>query len=470
MYSRASINLIILFSFLSSILLSIHYVSKYDQLKFSTGLNRIEHPMIKIAITNHWAEADKILKDIKNGKSLFFSGGDYNEFLPQRLLALYYYVIGDEIYDKDQNFKPNNGKLLYLIIKTALYYLALIYFSSKIISIFPIKNCFFIILFLAFEPSIFQYHSSFWNESLFFPLQILLLTLIILQPSNFFSNLFLGFLLGVMFTISQETFFYFVPLIFYLLLIFKKKSLKPILGLLVGYIVILSIISFHNYKRTGTAYFMTYGSKTSLYLYLAPQVLSIKENLSVDQAQKKIRDKKKIWIEKNNINLELSNNNFNNLGRIENKDEQLKYYNYLQRTALDIIIKNPFSTLKYIFTQNLHTLVLDPFYVKYFYQFDARGKNQYYKSETQQRLIPFRIIYTIIVYLIMIIGLIYSSKDIKKEITLILIIFASYPIFVLGWMGTNRYFVPALIFLSIFFGNGISTILNIKKIKYKKNS
>ncbi len=79
MYSRASINLIILFSFLSSILLSIHYVSKYDQLKFSTGLNRIEHPMIKIAITHHWAEADKILKDIKNGKSLFFSGGDYKK-------------------------------------------------------------------------------------------------------------------------------------------------------------------------------------------------------------------------------------------------------------------------------------------------------------------------------------------------------------------------------------------------------
>ena len=464
MYSRISINLIILFSFLISILLSAYYISKYDQQRFSKSLNRIEHPMIKIAIENHWADANTIIQNIKKGKNFFSSYSHRDEFLPSKFLALYYYIIGEEIYDEKKNFKTDNGKLLYLIIKTSLYYLALIFFSYRIISIFPIKKCFFIILFLSFEPSIFQYHSSFWNESLFFPFQILLLTFLLLPSYNFFSNFFLGIMLGFMYSISQETFFYFIPIIFYLMLVFRKNSFKPIIGLMLGYMIFLGSISYLNYKRDGAAYFMSYGSKTSMYFYLAPPILAMEENLSIEEAQKKMMIKTEKWMEENNIKLQEPVRKFRNIGIVGSKNERLFFYNYLQRAALDIIIKNPVSTIKYVFNKNLHTLVLDPFYVKGFYEYDERGKNQYYKSEMQQKVIPYRIIYTIIIYSIVIIGLIYSFKNIKKEIILILIIFASYPIFVLGWMGINRYFIPSLFFLSIFFANGLSTIFNIKKI------
>ena len=171
MYSRSSIYLIIVVTFLASVLLSYQYISKYDRLKTSTNDN-YEHAMIKIAIERHWGEADRILKDIKSGKNYFASGKEYyDEFLPPRLVALYYYVTGYEIYDSEMKIKRNNGKLPYLIIKTFLYYLALFYLCKKIFTIFPLKNCFFIILFLAFEPSIFQFHSSFWNEFLFFYLK-----------------------------------------------------------------------------------------------------------------------------------------------------------------------------------------------------------------------------------------------------------------------------------------------------------
>ena len=94
MYSRSSIYLTIIIAFLASVLLSYHYISKYDRLKTSTNGNH-EHAMIKVATTNHWAEADKILKDIKSGKNYFASGKEYyDEFLPPRLLALYYYITG----------------------------------------------------------------------------------------------------------------------------------------------------------------------------------------------------------------------------------------------------------------------------------------------------------------------------------------------------------------------------------------
>ena len=97
MYSRSSIYLTIIVAFLASAILSSHYILKYDRLKNSTD-DYHEHAMIKIAVANQWQEADRLLKDIKSGKSYFASGGEYyDEFLPSRLLALYYYITDHEI-------------------------------------------------------------------------------------------------------------------------------------------------------------------------------------------------------------------------------------------------------------------------------------------------------------------------------------------------------------------------------------
>ena len=458
MYSRSSIYLTIVVTFLASVLLSYHYISKYDRLKTSTNDNR-GHAMTKVAVAHQWAEADSILKDIKSGKNYFASGKEhYDEFLPPRLLALYYYITGYEIYDSKMNLKVSNGKLPYLIIKTLLYYLALLYFCKKIFSIFPLKNCFFIILFLALEPSIFQYHSSFWNESLFFPFEILLLSLLLDRSRNILKNILIGFILGIMFTISQEIFLYIIPLLFYLFILFKKKSIKPILSLMVGYLLIFIVIGFHNYKRIGELNLIPEGSKTALYIYFAPHVLAEKNNLSETQARKKMKEQTKIWIEKNNIDVTLSTTDFPEIigGSIKEKN---KYYDYLQKTALKIIITNPFISIKRVFKQSLHHLVLNPVHIKYFYQFEGRG-GVYQKSETHKKWIPIRIIYSVIIYLVVFWGIIYSLKRMKKEIIFLLMISVAYIVLTLGWAGIPRHFVPALIFLSIFFGNGMAAILN----------
>jgi hypothetical protein len=44
----------------------------------------------------------------------------------------------------------------------------------------------------------------------------------------------------------------------------------------------------------------------------------------------------------------------------------------------------------------------------------------------------------------------------------------AHVVLTLGWMGNSRYFLPALIFLSIFFGNGMAAILNSKKLNISK--
>jgi hypothetical protein len=65
------------------------------------------------------------------------------------------------------------------------------------------------------------------------------------------------------------------------------------------------------------------------------------------------------------------------------------------------------------------------------------------------------------------IGIFYSWKNTNKIIVFSIILLALYPVFILGWMGANRYFVPSLIYLSIFFGNGVASILNKKDLKTK---
>ena len=462
-YSKLSINIIIILSFLLSISLSFHYLSKYDKLIKVEGTDGLIHPMLKSAVGIHWNEADEIINDIKNSKNIFEYGSEYDEFLPQRILALYYYITDKPIYDEHRNFETNNGKFLYLTLKTLLFYLALIYFTHKITKILPITNCFYIILFLAVEPTIFHFHSSFWNESLFFPLQILLLTYIISVPKNLFSNFIIGIILGTMFSISQESFYLIVPIILFQIFKFKKKSFQVFLSCFFGFVLILSIITFHNYKRTGNLFFMNDGAKSALYLYIAPKILSMSEGISDVKAESKMNTKKLKWITKNNINASFKTKGFRDLGTIDNEVDRLKYYNYLQYSALNIIIKNPLTTTKFIFIKNLHTLVLNPFYIKNYYKFDTvRGEQSYYKSKTHTNEIPLRIVYSAVIYIIMLFGIFYSFKNIDKIVIFFIVILALYPVFILGWMGANRYFVPSLIYLSIFFGNGIAGILNRK--------
>ena len=462
-YSRLSINIIIILSFLLSITLSFHYLSKYDKLIKVEGTEGLIHPMIKSAVAHHWDEADEIITDIKNKKNFFEYGREYDEFLPQRILALYYYIANKPIYDENKNFETNNGKFLYLTLKTLLFYLVLIYFAHKIIKILPITNCFYIILFLAIEPTIFQFHSSFWNESLFFPLQILLLTRLMSANTNLFSNFITGIILGTMFMVSVESFYLIVPIIIFQIFKFKKKSFQVIFSCLFGFMFVLSIITFHNYKRTNNLFFMNDGAKSALYLYIAPKILSMSEGISAVKAESKMNIKKLEWIKQNNINASFTSKGFRDLGIINNEVDRLKYYNYLQYSALDIIIKNPLSTVKFVFTKNIHTLVLNPFYIKNYYKFDTvRGKQAYYKSETHTYEIPYRIVYTAVIYVIMLIGIFHSFKNIDKILIFFIIALDLYPVFILGWMGANRYFVPSLIYLSIFFGNGMAGILNKK--------
>ena len=112
--------------------------------------------------------------------------------------------------------------------------------------------------------------------------------------------------------------------------------------------------------------------------------------------------------------------------------------------------------------------MLDPVHVINFHKFEYKsGTNPYYKSDTHKFWIPIRIVYSSILYAIIFIGLLYALNNKEKSLTILSLLSALYFILILCWMGNPRYFMPAMIYLSVFFGYGIDYILKsflIKKI------
>ena len=119
---------IIFSSFLFSIFSINFYLDKYDRLEAFQNNN---HPMLKSAVQNHWSEANKIVQDFKSGKKFFESGKIYeDEFLPQKLLSLYFLTNNQKLYNKNL-IEVNNGKFLYLSIKSFFYFFLILFFYKK---------------------------------------------------------------------------------------------------------------------------------------------------------------------------------------------------------------------------------------------------------------------------------------------------------------------------------------------------
>ena len=128
-------------------------------------------------------------------------------------------------------------------------------------------------------------------------------------------------------------------------------------------------------------------------------------------------------------------------------------------------------TLKKVLKNTIHFVVLNPTF-NYFYN-EYRGKQEatdsFVKSDTHKKLIPYRIVYSLIIYFLSLLGLIYLFK--RKnfyEISLIILSILYY-IILFGWYGKTRLYVPSLIYLSIFFGIGLNILIDYIR-NFKKTS
>ena len=402
--------------------------------------------MIKVSIQNGWYEANKIIKDYKNGESFLKSGGaNFNEYLPPKIIAVYFLFLDQDIYEGEL-IKTNNGKLSMLLFKTFFYYLSLYFLSLIIAKNFSVRLSFYTILFLSLMPDIMQYHSSFWNETYFFPFQIMTIYFVLKQSNKARDNILLGIVVAAMYLVSQEYLLYFLVLIIYLIIKFKKNYL-PIFYFFISFAIVLASVNIF-LNQIDNSNSSNFGIKSAYYLYFAPEIIAKKNDISVKSSNQILKDKALNWAKKNQLTAVDSGNLLLNF---ENPSENKKYLNFIFKESLRIILSNPIIVLQSIIKSTFHLGTLNPFYINFFYEYS--GKGEYLKTDTHKNLISVRIIYSIIIYTIVVFGFYKSTKNINNPLIIYFVLSILYVILAMGWMGHSRYFIPSLIFMSFFFGN-----------------
>ena len=157
----------ILISFLISILISNYNLTNYDKIVVNNSGSY--HQMIKTDSLRYLRHGAEIKNQLENNVDYFLTGREnYTKYLPPRIAAAYYIFFDKELFNNFDERVVNTGiHFSYLLIQCFFYFfsVALLFFSIK--KIFDKRIVFFIILFLCIEPTIFQYHGTFWSESFF---------------------------------------------------------------------------------------------------------------------------------------------------------------------------------------------------------------------------------------------------------------------------------------------------------------
>ena len=440
-----------LFLFLSIINTFFQY-KNFD--KYSTPKNKEpRHQLINGDIGYFWREGNDLTQDLLNGENYFQIGEEYRRpYLPSKLFAIYSFLASEKLIDENDKVIIGGKKIFFLIFQSVIFYSLLLFLYKELLNFFPKFTSQICILFLAIEPTIFMYHSSFWSESIFFSLLLVFIILILRNDYSYKKLFLLGIVLGILYLQRSVAIFYIFSLLIYLFFNNKKLFLKSFCFVTIGYFLVHLLVGYHNYTRTGIFYSTSTQAKDGFYIYLAPLILSKNLKISENEAFKKLNQKKYDWANENKINLNL-------------EQERLLFYNYQQKEALKILIKNPVNSLFIIAEKSLHFFVIDPLtHVYYFHRWNYENGYFYESKEHNKWIIP-RIFYSIFIYFFCFLGFVflYKKKD-SKHFLLFLSLSIVYFTVVQSWYGGTRYFSPILIFLSFLFANGISYF--VKKINF----
>ena len=282
--------LVILIGLIFSILFSAYSINKFDIYEISTD-DKQYHSMIKGVNANHWIKAKKIKDQLSQGKNYFETGEIYDRnYLPSKIFLLYFYLSGDDLVESQKKNKivTDNKKVLFLIFQSVLYYLSLFFFSLRLLNLIKPIQVFCVISFLSLEPTLLQWHSSFWSESIFMSLQLLFFAMLLTKNLNNRDLIIGGLILGLMFLQRSATIYYIFPILIFLYFSIKDQKLRKISFFLTSYLIVILFVGIHNLKRSGVFYLAPTDQKLAIKIYMMPKVMSLKENISTPVAKEKI--------------------------------------------------------------------------------------------------------------------------------------------------------------------------------------
>jgi hypothetical protein len=305
-------------------------------------------------------------------------------------------------------------------------------------------------------------------------MQIILIGLILNNTQKNIRYFFIGFVLSLLAIQRSNGFFYIVPILLYFYITYGFKFNRKLPLLIIGYSILLIFVGYHNYIRSNKFYIIPNEMKAVIHAYVIPNIIS-KKDLEIEKS-KTLSFIKGQKLEINNdqsLKKSIEEEDYSRFSFIfcENEEkkentEYLKVCNYLEKRSYELIFFNLVSTVKYIMKQSMHFILLNPFHIYSDNQFIS-GK-VYYGSDLHQKLLPYRMVYSFIIYSICLFGLFKIIKLKDKKILLFLVISILYFFLILSWHGNTRYFLPILFYLSFFFAFGISDIYKIVKSSLTK--
>jgi len=375
-------------------------------------------------------------------------------FLPSKILAFSGKIFNIKFFNK--NDYDTNNLIFFFYFQTLLYLLSVIYLHKKLEKINLNNNVKNITTgFLFFEPTINQFHSTIFGETIFFALIIILLGFLISLPKKNTGYFILGALVSILYLQRNVAFLIFLIPVVIIFFKFKLYSFKKIIYLLSVYVFLLVSLGSINYQRSHIFYFFPTQTLDSLYVYFIPKLEVKISNKASQEISEELNQKVNKFILDRKLDL-------------SQEQDRITKYQFQKKYAYDVIFSNKIKTLEIALISSIHSMLLNPTETIFT---RIEGRN-YYKSDLHQKTIKYRIVYSLFMYFFILLGFINCLIN-KRLSMLIFSLVGLYFLILSGWIGYTRYYVATYLTLSIYFGFGLNLIFEyLKKInaqKYNEN-
>ena len=445
---------ILIYSFILIFVVTNIYINKFSEQYFISGDYK-HSSLYQEDVISYFKVSDRISKDIADGKKIYNSGGPYSfSFLHPRIIYFFnnFFNSNEEIINSATlkiHLKNYNFFLYFQII---FFYLSTLFLHRSLLKIFNKNLSNIICIVLLLNPIIFQWHLSFYTESIFLSFLILLICFL-LRSKSWLHFLFIGLFVGIIYT--QRTIALLYPIVIFNYIFFLnhnfKKKLSKISSLLIGMSLILILIGIYNYNRSGIFYFTPIQSKSDIQTYLEADILKLSKKISYEDARNELINFNKSIINTYSYDL-------------QKESDKIKYLNKVQKNSFNTLIANKTITLQIIIKNYLHAMLLNP--VQVFYETKYQNWIDYKKSDEHKFWLIVRIIITPIFFIMTGLGMILSIKKVEFRYNVFLFLSIIYFTSIGCWLPNTRYFVPSVLFMSIYFSIFLHEIsLLLKKSK-----
>ena len=447
---------ILVYSFILIFVLANIYINKFSEKYFISDGYQHSSLYQEDAIS-YFKVSDKITHDLSEGKKIYSSGGEYKfSFLYPRIIYFFnkFFNSEEKIIDNNKlkiNLKKYN---LFLYFQIIFFYLIIFFLYFSLLKIISKSLSKIVCVILLINPIIFQWHLSFYTESFFLSFLILLICFLT-RSKNILNFFFIGLFVGIMYT--QRTIALLYPLVIFFYIIFLNSPLKErifkFFSLIIGMSFILILIGFYNYNRAEIFYFTPIQSKSDIQTYLEPHVLKMSKKISLEEAHEQIKDYNLSLIDIHKYDL-------------TNETDKIFYLNKVQKNSLKTLMSNKIITLKIIMKNYFHSILLNP--VQVFYEAKYQNWADYKASNDHKFWLIIRIIITPIFFILSGLGIIFSIKKIDFRLNVFLFLSIIYFMGISCWIPNTRYFVPSVLFMSIYLSIALHEInLYIRNKKTK---